>query len=107
MNKNKNGTTDDEFLAEVRCVNCFMHGCETPKKQSLFRCTSCSMVQYCGKACRDEHWEKVHKNHCKYLADPALAVFFWKQNVDLVKAIIITRHSQWIGYEFIDVCTTC
>ena len=26
------------------------------------------MVQYCGKLCQQEHWVKVHKNHCKKLS---------------------------------------
>ena len=27
----------------------------------------CNVVAYCGKECQEEHWHKVHKNHCKYL----------------------------------------
>ena len=32
------------------------------------KCEKCQVVSYCGKECQDEHWEKVHKEHCRYLA---------------------------------------
>ena len=25
-------------------------------------------MAYCGVECQEEHWNKVHKKHCKYLA---------------------------------------
>ena len=50
------------------CVNCALFNWKQPEDQvSLRRCTRCYAVAYCGKECQEEHWHKVHKNHCKYL----------------------------------------
>ena len=51
------------------CVNCSMNKWKEPEDTSILRkCEKCQVVTYCGKECQDEHWEKVHKQHCKYLA---------------------------------------
>ena len=51
------------------CVNCSMNKWKEPEDTSILRkCEKCQVVTYCGKECQEEHWEKVHKQHCKYLA---------------------------------------
>jgi len=32
----------------------------------LLRCSQCKMAHYCDKDCQAEHWQKVHKERCKY-----------------------------------------
>ena len=34
----------------------------------LQRCSRCKTVSYCSPECQKEHWEKHHKQHCKYLS---------------------------------------
>jgi len=34
----------------------------------LLRCSRCRYISYCSKECQQEHWVKVHSQHCKYLA---------------------------------------
>lgn len=36
---------------------------KTPKK-----CSRCKLLVYCSPICQLEHYNKTHKNHCKYLA---------------------------------------
>ena len=50
------------------CSNCFLFNWKQPENpKSLRKCTRCYVVAYCGRECQEEHWQKVHKNHCKYL----------------------------------------
>ena len=63
------------------CVNCGIYSWEQAKipsqvgpfytketsKEPLKRCAKCKVVYYCDKDCQMEHWEKVHKDRCKYL----------------------------------------
>jgi len=50
-----------------RCTNCTLYGwkCDMSKPK---RCAACKLVSYCSRICQLEHWNKVHKKHCKYLA---------------------------------------
>jgi len=32
------------------------------------RCSGCHLLTYCDKDCQLEHWQTVHKNHCKLLS---------------------------------------
>merc|ERR550519_1186649 len=32
------------------------------------RCSGCHLLTYCDKDCQLEHWEAIHKNHCKLLS---------------------------------------
>jgi len=32
------------------------------------RCSRCQTCYYCSKECQKEHWQKVHKFHCKFLS---------------------------------------
>ena len=51
------------------CLNCSMNKWKQPEDKSILRkCEKCQVVSYCGKECQEEHWEKVHKEHCRYLA---------------------------------------
>ena len=71
----------------IGCANCLVYDwkqVETSILQKCKRCkllkfciiiiiislimTRCKVVQYCGKACQQEHWVKVHKHHCRHLA---------------------------------------
>ena len=60
-----------EVIAVVvndECYNCAVYDWEHPEdKSTLKKCTGCRFVTYCSQECQREHWEKVHKNHCKYL----------------------------------------
>jgi len=63
------------------CINCGIYSwkqAKTPSlvgpfytketsKEPLKRCGKCKVVYYCDKDCQMEHWEKVHKDKCKYL----------------------------------------
>ena len=57
-------------LLEKRCANCDIFGWEQvdPVVSPLRRCTGCYKVSYCSKECQEEHWHKVHKQHCKYFS---------------------------------------
>jgi len=56
------------------CANCQVFDWPQPvDPASLLRCSRCKVLQYCGKLCQGEHWEKVHKHHCRYLAKPEKA----------------------------------
>ena len=37
-------------------------------KRTIYVFLVCKVVEYCGKLCQEEHWVKVHKNHCKKLS---------------------------------------
>jgi len=57
------------YAEAKECVNCKVYGWKQPADTSdLKRCSSCKVVWYCGEQCQKEHWQKTHKNHCKYLA---------------------------------------
>eukprot|EP00092_Neocalanus_flemingeri_P035530 GFUD01038674.1.p1 GENE.GFUD01038674.1~~GFUD01038674.1.p1 ORF type:complete len:406 (-),score=128.53 GFUD01038674.1:125-1342(-) len=52
------------------CANCVNYGWKQPAdKNILKRCSKCKFLYYCSKECQVEHWVKVHKQHCKYLAE--------------------------------------
>ena len=57
-------------LLEKRCANCDIFGWEQvdPVVSPLRRCTGCYKISYCSKECQEEHWHKVHKQHCKYFS---------------------------------------
>ena len=51
------------------CANCYIYRWKQPSdKSSIKRCASCKYFYYCSLECQNEHWHKVHKYHCKYLA---------------------------------------
>jgi len=51
------------------CPNCMNYGWKQPSGEGkLLRCSKCKFISYCSKECQEEHWKKVHKHHCKYLA---------------------------------------
>jgi len=53
----------------MKCPNCTLYRWPQPDdKSSLKQCSKCKVVIYCSKECQKEHWEKVHKKQCKYLA---------------------------------------
>ena len=35
---------------------------------TLLQCGQCKIVSYCSRQCQVEHWHRVHKQQCKYLA---------------------------------------
>ena len=50
------------------CLNCSMNKWKQPEDKGILRkCDKCEVVSYCGKRCQEEHWEKVHKEQCRYL----------------------------------------
>jgi len=63
------------------CLNCRLYSWEQSKVPSpdgpyyiketsrdpLQRCSKCKVAYYCDKDCQTEHWEKVHKDKCKFL----------------------------------------
>ena len=52
----------------IGCANCTIFHWDQPENRSaLKKCKSCHVVQYCSKDCKAEHWELVHKHHCKEL----------------------------------------
>jgi hypothetical protein len=52
------------------CANCENYNWSQPADLSnLLTCSKCKFISYCTKECQLEHWVKVHKLHCKYLAD--------------------------------------
>ena len=52
-----------------RCTNCTIFLWNQPDDPKTVRkCSKCHMVSYCGKECQEEHWTKVHKKQCRYLA---------------------------------------
>ena len=65
-------TTQDEvnMLREstTECANCTVYNWSGVPEESRMSCKQCKAVHYCSKECQKEHWIKVHKKHCKYLA---------------------------------------
>ena len=54
---------------EKFCQNCRCYGWEQPSVRSdMKHCEQCKKFDYCGEDCEREHWLKVHKKHCEYLA---------------------------------------
>jgi len=52
------------------CTNCENYDWSQPADLSkLLTCSKCRFLSYCSRECQLEHWVKVHKQHCKYLAD--------------------------------------
>ena len=50
------------------CANCFVFDWEQPEDRSTLRnCGRCKLLKYCSKECQEEHWELVHKKHCRKL----------------------------------------
>ena len=49
------------------CVNCFAYDwhCDL---SSLRQCSRCKGMTYCSEICQLEHYNKVHRKHCKYMA---------------------------------------
>ena len=47
------------------CANCELFGWKGTS--DVKKCSRCHVVAYCGQECQEEHWHKVHKEHCKYL----------------------------------------
>ena len=49
------------------CTNCVIYRwtCDMSKPK---KCSRCKLLLYCSRICQLEHYNKTHKNHCKYLA---------------------------------------
>ena len=48
------------------CANCSVFGWPQPKDlATLKRCSKCRVLWYCGELCQKEHWERVHRDHCR------------------------------------------
>ena len=51
------------------CSNCKNYDWKQLEDLSQnLRCSRCHTCYYCSKECQKEHWEKVHKFHCKFLS---------------------------------------
>jgi len=55
------------------CANCEVFGWKQVEETALKKCSRCKVLWYCGRACQEEHWGKVHQRHCRYLADATKA----------------------------------
>lgn len=56
---------------EKFCQNCCCYGWEQPlpsARSDMKHCGQCKVFDYCEEDCQREHWLKVHKKHCEYLA---------------------------------------
>jgi len=67
------GVTKECFPPANECHNCTMKHRdgiteESEQKKEFKRCAGCHLLTYCDKDCQLEHWQKVHKHHCKYLS---------------------------------------
>ena len=61
-----------------KCVNCENFDWEQPEdKSTILKCSKCKMIYYCSKQCQQEHWEKVHKKHCRYMAETKVLAKSW------------------------------
>ena len=49
------------------CYNCEVYDWKCDMK-NLKKCMGCKMVVYCSRICQLEHWNKIHRKQCKYLA---------------------------------------
>lgn len=56
----------DKLLIQ-KCANCLMFGWPNEADQNKI-CAKCKILHYCTKECQIEHWHKLHKFHCKFLA---------------------------------------
>jgi len=63
------GITKACFPSAKKCHNCSRKAREeiTEKRKDFLRCSGCHLMTYCDKDCQKEHWQKVHKQHCKFL----------------------------------------
>ena len=66
------GVTKECFPPATRCHNCErkFRGRVTERTSSgeFKRCSSCHLMTYCGLDCQKEHWNAVHKRHCRFLS---------------------------------------
>ena len=55
---------------ERSCANCKVFGWVQPDPSisPLKVCKGCRKISYCSKACQEEHWDKVHRRHCKFFS---------------------------------------
>ena len=92
------------------CANCLNYGWPQPSQESrLLRCSKCKFMSYCSKECQKEHWVKVHKEQCKYLAnqkvhpqaihDPASCPGCLKQT-EIGLGPIANLDNPWLGCPF-------
>jgi len=58
-----------EFMEYDFCANCSIYDWpQVSDKSKLMRCSRCKFISYCSKECQQEHWVKVHSQHCKYMS---------------------------------------
>ena len=51
------------------CYNCAYFKWDQPVDRNIIKqCSKCKIVMYCSWQCQREHWENVHKKHCKYIS---------------------------------------
>jgi len=67
------GITKECFPPANVCHNCWRKSRDgitekSEQKKDYKRCTGCHLLTYCDKHCQTEHWQKVHKKHCRYLS---------------------------------------
>jgi len=65
--------TKECFSPAQGCHNCqrksrHVIGEKTEEMKDFQRCSGCHLLTYCDKQCQAEHWEKVHKSHCRFLS---------------------------------------
>jgi len=67
------GVTKECFSPASMCHNCKRKRRDeisekTDERKEFLRCSGCHLLTYCDKHCQTEHWQKVHKRHCKFLS---------------------------------------
>ena len=55
-----------DLYEDDRCYNCESYGWMQADTSVIQQCQRCKGVTYCSKVCQMEHWNKVHRKHCKY-----------------------------------------
>ena len=54
-------------LEQIGCANTVFYWDQPEDRSILKKCGKCKVVEYCSVDCQAEHWDLVHKKHCKKL----------------------------------------
>ena len=77
----------------IGCANCFVYEWEQPEDLSTLKsCGQCKVLQYCSKECHAEHWELVHKKHCKKLKQAKEAEQLQRGDVSSSSVGVFSQH---------------
>jgi len=64
------GVTKKCYPPASWCHNCKRKGRDIliEEREEFKRCSQCLLLTYCDKDCQKEHWNSVHKHHCRFLS---------------------------------------